>query len=618
MVEPIRAPVRPRALCPHSGEALPLEDEVRRLAEDGAGGVVALLGPAGSGKSTALCHLAAVLPPGASVALWDEGNDGPPAFDGKLLVCAHEAAPPDGCRAAYRMAPWGRDECIEYLLAAHRDRCAAVVARLRPEDDFLFRGVPELWTVVLDRLAADDAAPDARTALHLALEAQLPDTDIVGRARSACLNLLARGAPDGPAPAERVAKPGFPPGVVRVLRHPAAQLLLAAERVAADLAGEDGCDYLKIRLPRDLIEAAAPAVRADARAREYLARLLAGPPWSHAMAASLFIAADPSWAPGPGPAPRLAGAYLGGARWPGVALRQADLSGAELDDADLTGAVLVGADARKASLRGAGLARAALGLLSAAEVDLAGADLTAVQAPRADFAGADLRGAVLDDAGLLGALFAGARLAGASFRGADLTNAVLCEADLKGADFSGAKLERADLSGLRLREAAFAGAGFQGAQLRECDLEGMDLPAADFRSAGLEGALLTGCSMPGADFTAADLRGTGLADVRWEGVCLREADLTGATFHLGTTRSGLVFSPIASEGSRTGFYTDDFDEQYYKEPEEIRKANLCGADLRGANVADVDFYLVDLRGARYTHLQEKHFRRCGALLGPRT
>jgi hypothetical protein len=52
-----------------------------------------------------------------------------------------------------------------------------------------------------------------------------------------------------------------------------------------------------------------------------------------------------------------------------------------------------------------------------------------------------------------------------------------------------------------------------------------------------------------------------------------------------------VGSPIACEGSRTGFYTDDFEEQTFKSPEEIRKANLCNADLRGAKLDGVDFYL---------------------------
>jgi uncharacterized protein YjbI with pentapeptide repeats len=133
----------------------------------------------------------------------------------------------------------------------------------------------------------------------------------------------------------------------------------------------------------------------------------------------------------------------------------------------------------------------------------------------------------------------------------------------------------------------------------------------------LTGALLTGSSMPRARFDGARLDNAGLAEVDWPGVSLRGAELRGASFHLGTTRNGLVGSPIACEGSRTGFYTDDYTEQDFKAPEQIRKANLCHADLRGADITDVDFYLVDLRHAKYDPEQEEHLRRCGAILHAR-
>lgn len=55
----------------------------------------------------------------------------------------------------------------------------------------------------------------------------------------------------------------------------------------------------------------------------------------------------------------------------------------------------------------------------------------------------------------------------------------------------------------------------------------------------------------------------------------------------------------------------------YRPVEEIRKANLRGADLRGANVENTDFYLVDLRDAKYDAEQEAQFRRCGAILKTR-
>jgi uncharacterized protein YjbI with pentapeptide repeats len=79
----------------------------------------------------------------------------------------------------------------------------------------------------------------------------------------------------------------------------------------------------------------------------------------------------------------------------------------------------------------------------------------------------------------------------------------------------------------------------------------------------------------------------------------------------------MIFSPIASEGSRTGFYTDDYYDQGFKAPEAIRKANLRGADLRGAKIEGVDFYLVDLRDAHYDENQREHLRQCGAILESR-
>ena len=105
---------------------------------------------------------------------------------------------------------------------------------------------------------------------------------------------------------------------------------------------------------------------------------------------------------------------------------------------------------------------------------------------------------------------------------------------------------------------------------------------ADFSQAHMENALLTASSMHGANFQGAVLRGCGLADIDWEGADLREADFRGSTFHMGSTRSGLVGSDLPCEGSRTGFYTDDYHDREFKDPRDIRKASLCNADLRAA------------------------------------
>lgn len=75
--------------------------------------------------------------------------------------------------------------------------------------------------------------------------------------------------------------------------------------------------------------------------------------------------------------------------------------------------------------------------------------------------------------------------------------------------------------------------------------------------------------------------------------------------------------PQRVRGLADRFYTDEFAEQSFKAPEEIRKANLRGADLRGALLEKTDFYLVDLRDARFDMEQERHFHRCGAILETR-
>src|SRR5437764_10955187 len=75
MIQPERAIVRPRAFAPGSGESLLLEDEVRPFVEAGAPGLVGILGPAGSGKSVALRHLAAVLPASEGVLFLDDPGE---------------------------------------------------------------------------------------------------------------------------------------------------------------------------------------------------------------------------------------------------------------------------------------------------------------------------------------------------------------------------------------------------------------------------------------------------------------------------------------------------------------------------------------------------------------
>jgi uncharacterized protein YjbI with pentapeptide repeats len=597
---------------------VPLEDEVRTFIEAGARGLIAVLGPPGHGKTTALEHLAVLFPDCPRFSLLDEPKPDQLANSPDCLVIYTAASPcPGDHLAVYRLPPWDRDDLIEYLLAVHRPRCAAVMARIRPADHLLIGGIAELWGIALDRLAGDDELPDVRRALHRHLQDHLADTDLLERARSACLNTVLAPETSLADALIGLARPGFADGLIRLLRHPAMQVMLASERIAADLHGEADCDCLAKRLPRGLVEATGSLLGEDERAREHLHALLAGPPWSHAMSVSLLHAAGASASLRDGCPLRLAGAYLDSVFWPGVKLMEADLAETDLAGADLLEANLTRAKAPKSNFHQAHLESACLNEFCVAEADLSGADLECAQGVYARFIATNLEKADFTSARLPRTRFVDCNLTAAVFRDAYLPHGDFTGSVLKDADFAGADLTGAILSFLRLREAHWEGACFVQASLVGCDLEYMNLPAADFENACLSEALLTGSSMFGANFRGANLRDAGLADIEWGGVDLRGADLRGASFHMGSTRSGLVGSTIPCEGSRTGFYTDDYDEQTYKAPEEIRKANLCGADLRGATLDDVDFYLVDLRGALYDEKWEEHLRRCGAILEAR-
>jgi uncharacterized protein YjbI with pentapeptide repeats/energy-coupling factor transporter ATP-binding protein EcfA2 len=633
-----RAAVRPRVTSPQTGEAIPLEDEIGAMIQEGRGGSVVIAGGPGSGKTTALQHLAAILPP------WTRGRVR--LFEDEIDLTTIASAGPDplvvlitdlgriksteqavdlfkgtlasaGDRpSSYRLAAWTQDDAIEYLLANDREACASVMGRLRASRDFAFLdGIPELCAVVLDRMACDESIADVRTALRRELADRI-EADPVARERFGDHLLQGFRTDAREPPVASMSKffsiGGIPPGGAfgRLIRHRPAALLLAAERMAAII--EDGLPELALAspYPRELVLEVARRIAASPAAIGHLSDWIGDvrgsvPPFItnlkrgiHPLAASLLHAATPGWRPEPGCRPRLEGAYLDGAVWPGLNLECGELRGADLRDADLSGADFEKANAGRACFRGANLRDANLRQWVATDADLGRANLAGARARRARFAGADLSGACLIDAELWLADLTGTRI--------------------EGADFTRANLEDARLTGLPLRQARFDGARFGGADLRGCDLEGVALTEVDFHRADLRNALLTGSRMPGANLVGANLRGARLAEIDWPGACLRDADLRGANFHLGTTRSGLVGSPIACEGSRTGFYTDDDLDRHVRPAEEIRKANLRGTDLRGADIRDVDFYLVDLREARYTDDQARHFRRCRAILDVRT
>ena len=608
-VEPERAPVAPRARRLPNGEVLPLEQIAMQFVRHGERGVIHLGGGPGSGKTTALRHLAAVLPRDTRVLLFDgEPSAHLRAPVGEhLAVVASDKPPRDDRLAHVVLAGWCEDDLIEYLLATHAPQCKAIMARVRADQEAASRlgGSPMLWRIALDEFAADEALRFVASAVRKRVFDLLESNRCATAALIWCLKRARRQQPIFE----------LPDAVMPILAQPAVQALLGAEHLADLLSLGRVADELN-DLPHGLVRETALLVRARPAARARLAEGVSGGGGGGGApgAASILAAADPTWRPGV-PGINLADALLERVSWRGVDLSSANLVQADFTCADLTRADLSATAARGAQFRAAKLRRARM---------------RGINAPAARFVGANLQGASLVKADLSGATLTNANLTGASLRGANLTKANLSDARCIGTRFDKASLVGTSLKGADLAYAMFTAARldrvwfdaskplehtrFRNARVTRCDLGHVRGTGLDFGEADLSYSDLTRSALREANFVRARLRKAKLAHVDWEGADLRRADLRGATFHLGSCRSGLVGSTVPCEGSRTGFYTDELDEQEFKSPEEIRKANLCGADLRGAKIKGVDFYLVDLRGARYTRRQARYLQKCGAIL----
>jgi uncharacterized protein YjbI with pentapeptide repeats len=631
MLESCRALVRPRVQLPMTGEALLLEDLVADALRESRCAPIQIIGGPGSGKTTALRHLWAVLPDsnGADVVYLDEPDSSDeltPHRDSNIVLTTRMAFSDNDEWTTWHLAPWSEDDLMEYLLARHPARCGTVLAELRAGGGIdSLHGIPELWALTLDFLAnqpPSNVMPLLK-ALRVAFMAMVSGADQVHAALEYGLGAVLR---DDKVLAEsehvlRVADNA--PVLLGLLRHEPLHKALAVGRIAGDLDTGAPCRYLSSRLPRSIIVAAAEQIRehdaAVARVRQMLTQTKDKP--RHPMAASLCHQLDRAWlAKFPATAKdklNLAGAYLDHAVWPGVDLERAQLTEADLSFAELSEASLREAVALRAVFHGATLIGAHLRNFAASQADFTDADLRQSKAVEADFRLADFRRATLDEATFyrghaVGADFTEASLIHVLFQETELADAKFAEADLTRAVLNGAKLARNDF-----RTARLEGTSWRGATLKDCIFEEVTATEVDFTDAVLHGALWTGSTLTEAIFAGADLRDAGLAEIDWEQADLRNADLRGVSFHLGSSRSGLVGSPIAREGSMTGFYTDDLMEQDFKSPEEIRKANLRGADLRGANIDGVDFYLVDLRDAKYDDAQAEQLRASGAILRTR-
>jgi uncharacterized protein YjbI with pentapeptide repeats len=615
VLTPQRAPVAPRVASPTTEESVRLDTVVEELRAEHATGAVMVVGEEGSGKTTSLAHLAAVLGDAGRIEFLDEpvlADALAAAADKFVVFTALDAKEIDGW--TLRLLPWSRDELIEYLLAVHPDSCRPVMQRI---GDYWARmpGSPLVWRIALDDLAAHPELPSVESALKQRLDDTLPTDKLKDTARQYALAVLLNLTGAAATHQRRLVKHGNS-NVIALLKCGVLQLMLAAEQIVGAISARGSPALLEQHWPRELVEAVADRLKPDEPATAHLQRVVERGTKEHQpMAASVLARVIPGWRPDTrARIEGLAGAYLQGVAWDGVDLSNAsldvvDFSNARLIDAPLARASLFCAVFREATLRGAVLQN-----VKGEGTDFSSADLTAAAIRDARFRKARFVDAVLDRAQLQETLFGEcdltrARLHSAALHRVTFHGVVFDETDFTDADLSLAGLDKADL-----RTATLDGANLAGASLHEANLEDIDWPDAQLNDANLSNAHLTGSRLHNANLRNAVLYGAQLGEIDWEGADLRGADLPGVSFHMGSSRSGLLITPIASEGTRTGFYTDDCNEQHFKSPEEIRKANLCRADLRGAKIDGVDFYLVDLRGALYDPEQEALFRKCGAIL----
>lgn len=478
---------------------------------------------------------------------------------------------------------------------------------------------------VMDLLADDDQLPDIDAAVNRIVDLHFADLELRLKLGEWFLQKIIRSEPDGMFQSSNSLIKDLADEQTRLVHAPLIRQMLAVQAAWQNLTEVRPDEQQLKEWKREIIAGVAPRVAGTPQIQDRLQDWLKRRPTLHSLAISLLNLSGTKWEiPSPkfsalsGGRLKLDRAILDGADCTRMPLTRCSMKEASFAESNLREVNLRGVNAIGANFEGANFHKANLTNLRAHAANFSGANLSCAVGKQIDFCCGDLSFSCMNDAKLDSATFVNANLANANLERACLMNCAFVGCRIENANFQFANLERSNLMYTDLTVADFQHASFRFARLYGCRLEGMELPSADFESANLEQSVMTGSIMTRANLSKVNLRLARLAKVEWESVDLRYADLTGATFHMGTSRSGIVGSLLASEGSRTGFYTDDWNEQDFKAPEEIRKANLRGADLRGAIIDGVDFYLVDLRDALYDMDQLHQLQTTGAILRTRT
>lgn len=381
---PQRATIRPRILVDGATPML-LEDAVARLLAAPGEADIALVGRNGSGKTTALRHLAATFGNRSDLRLVDE-SDSAPMQRARVTIRATRGRPDAADAQTFVLAPWSDEDCDLYLAMNHpQQRGPALAAWMLPAPTLDLRQRPDLVAATLDHIATvarvdpNMQLPDAFCALAFVLATRL------GQRRAAARAFSLRSLGAASSRSQEATEALLTPSDRQLLDCACVRTMLAAEDLVRAALQRSDAPTPPRQWPQQLVDAIAHLLLIDPVLVHELGTLAMDPPRRPALLLSILAAAEPSFRPPVGRYRDLAGARLRG-----IDMRGANLAGANLQRVDFTGARLCDADLTGADLTGARLCGS----------DLSRASMTRCKLEGAEFEGAELREAVMDPGAL--------------------------------------------------------------------------------------------------------------------------------------------------------------------------------------------------------------------------
>ncbi len=594
----------PRVAFFEEAERIPISEVVERILDTSSRHVILL---DGVDSSTALNYLKNyfVKNPHINISISPRFGFGSPDL---CRVWIH-TDPSVASSRTLTIAPWDRDDVIQFMLATNAAQCASILCRIQPNHFAMVGGGLEVWKCIVDTMLEMPNERDFLRILKSLLLSRLPTTVTERKCES-----MSRWLGDQlliPDSLNRLLLLSDDPVFRKLMHISELRLQIEADRFA-DLLELSNKLILKTQRSSEFLIEVSQRLRDSKVVANFLRQCVHEDYAS--MAASLLSQMDTAWKPSKARGYDFQNAYLAQAQWPGVSIEgakfgYANLTDICLDDSLLTSLVFHSDRCTRSSFVDARLNGTAATKASFADANFFRAEMLETKWRDCDFYRTNFSGAKLS-----GSLFDKCNLSEASFRACIAYSAEFRQCNLQGADFTDAQLQGSNFQTRDLREALLCRTDLRKTNLQGAVLESLQMQQCKFDDALLTEAYLSGSAMKECSLQNACLVSSRLGEIEWECCDLKGADLRGVTFHYGSTRCGVVDSPYPSHGTRTGFYTDDREALYFQAPETIRKASLIGCDLRGANIAGVDFYLVDLRDAILDHAQRQHLAASGAIL----